>query len=89
MNDEDRLVEALEKIRRDKHQPWHYVLFTFINGIAWGLGMALGMTVILAIVVYFLFIILRHLINFPLIGQYINDLIKILDAYLKQGGKIR
>lgn len=89
MNEEQKLIEAIEKLRKDIHQPWRYVLFTFLNGVAWGLGMTLGMTVILGIVIYLLTIILRHMIDFPLIGRYINDLMKLLDVYIQQGGKIR
>lgn len=82
--EEEKLTEAVESIRRDKHQPWRYILFTFINGIAWGLGMTLGMTIVLGIVLYLLTIVLRRLIDFPLIGEYIGELMKILDAYTKQ-----
>jgi len=89
MDEQQRLIEAIESIRRDKHQPWRYILFTFLNGVAQGLGMALGMTVILGIVIYILVLILQHMINFPVIGYYVNELMKILDAFIKQGGKLR
>jgi hypothetical protein len=87
--EEDKLLEALETIRRDKHEPWRYILFTFANGIAWGLGMALGMSLVLGIVVYILTHILTQMINFPVIGQYVGELMKVLDAYIKQGAKVR
>jgi hypothetical protein len=87
--EQEKLIEAVEKIRRDKHEPWRYVLFTFINGMAQGLGIAMGMTVVLAIVVYFLTIILRNFINTPIVGQYITDILKIVDFYVKQGSRIR
>jgi len=66
--EEERLIEAIENVRRDKHQPWRYVLFTLINGIAQGLGMALGMTIVLGIVIYFLTVVLSKMINFPVVG---------------------
>jgi len=48
-DEENRLLEAIEQVRRDKHQPWRYISFTFLNGIAQGLGIALGAIVLLAL----------------------------------------
>jgi hypothetical protein len=87
--EEDKLIEVIENIRRDKHQPWRYVLFTFANGIAWGLGMTLGMTIVLGLVIYLLTKILAHMINFPVVGYYVGELMKVIDTYIKQGAKIR
>ena len=85
----DKLIEAIEKVRRDKHEPWRYILFTFLNGMANGLGFALGVTVVLGIVVYVATIILTKMINFPVVGHYAGELMKIMDAYIKQGNRIR
>lgn len=87
--EEEKLIEAIEQVRRDKHQPWRYILFTFLNGIAQGLGMALGMTVVLGVLIYFLVIILSRLVNFPLVGQYFGEIIKLIEAYSKQIPKVR
>jgi hypothetical protein len=89
METENRLLEALENVRRDKHDPWRYILFTFLNGIAQGLGMALGMTLVLGILIYLLTMMLSHMINFPVVGYYVNELMQIMDAYIKQGAKLR
>lgn len=85
MDEENRLLEALEQVRRDKHQPWRYILFTFMNGIAQGLGMALGATIFLGMAIYILTIILSHMINFPVVGYYVSELMKIMDTYIKHG----
>ncbi|MFA5892592.1 MAG: DUF5665 domain-containing protein [Candidatus Margulisiibacteriota bacterium] len=85
--EDEKLLEALEQVRRDKHEPWRYILFTFLNGIAQGLGMALGMTLILGILIYLLTIILSHMINFPVVGYYVGELIKIMDTTIRQGGR--
>ena len=87
--EEERLIEAIENVRRDKHQPWRYVLFTLINGIAQGLGMALGMTIVLGIVIYFLTVVLSKMINFPVVGYYVSELMKIMDVYIKHGARVR
>jgi predicted lipid-binding transport protein (Tim44 family) len=89
METENRLLEALENVRRDKHQPWRYLLFTLLNGIAQGLGVALGMTLFLGVAILILTKILASMINFPVVGYYISELMKILDAYVKQGRHIR
>jgi hypothetical protein len=87
--EQEKLFEAIESIRRDKRDPWRYILFTFLNGIAQGLGVALGMTLLLGIIVYVLTHILAQMINFPVVGYYVGELMKIMDAYIKQGGKIK
>lgn len=89
MLENERLIEAIETVRRDKHQPWRYVLFTFINGIAQGLGMALGMTVVLALLIYLLTMLLSHMINFPVVGSYVGDVLKLIDANLRHAPRIR
>jgi len=86
---EDRLIEALERVRRDKHDPWGYMLFTFLNGVAQGLGVALGMTLILGLVIYIVTSFLAHMVNFPVIGHYFTEISKILDAYIKTAPKVR
>lgn len=83
MDEENRLVEALERVRRDKHQPWRYVLFTFFNGIAQGVGFALGTTLVLGIVIYILTVVLHKLVDFPVLGYYSSELLKILDNYIR------
>jgi len=87
--EDERLFEAIEKVRRDRHDPWRYILFTFLNGIAQGLGMALGMTLVLGLLIYFLTMVLSRMIDFPVIGYYVSELMKIMDTYIKHGARIR
>ena len=86
--EQEKLVEAIENLRRDKHQPWRYILFTFLNGLAQGLGVALGATIVLGMVIYILTLVLTKLINFPVVGYYVGELMKIMDAYIKQGARV-
>jgi hypothetical protein len=86
--EQEKLIEAIESVRRDKHDPWRYILFTLINGIAQGLGIALGMTVILGVVIFILTKMLASMVNFPVVGYYVGEIMKLLDAYVKQGAKI-
>lgn len=81
---DEKLFEAIETIRRDKHDPWRYILFTFLNGIAQGVGFALGTTIVLGIVFYVLTILIAQLVNTPVIGHYFQQIGTLLDAYTKQ-----
>ena len=48
----------------------------FLAGIARGIGGGIGFTVITAIIIYFLQRIVK--LNIPIIGEYINDIIEIV-----------
>jgi len=85
MTEEDRLLEALEKLRRDKHQPWRYILFTFLNAIAQGVGVALGATLFLAIILALLNLVLSHLVGFPILGYYATELTNMLNSAVRHG----
>ncbi|MBU0630772.1 MAG: hypothetical protein KKC80_07645 [Candidatus Margulisbacteria bacterium] len=84
MDEDIRLFEAIERVRRDKHQPWRYILFTFLNGIAQGVGFALGTTLILGIVFFVLTRVIAQLVNFPVVGHYFEQIGTLLDVYSKQ-----
>jgi len=47
-----------------------------LAGIARGIGGGIGFTIITAIIIYFLQRIVR--LNIPIIGEYINDIIEIV-----------
>lgn len=70
------LAEYAEMIDSPKRMIW----INFVAGLARGLGIAIGATLLAAI---FLFILLRlGELNLPLIGKYIARLIKIVQTYL-------
>jgi hypothetical protein len=87
--EQQQLFEAIEGIRRDKKDPWRYMLFTFLNGIAQGLGVALGMTLVLGIVIYFLSLFIARMVDFPVVGQYFGQIGKLLDAYSKTAPQVK
>lgn len=86
---DEKLIEAIESIRRDKHQPFRYILFTLLNGIAYGLGMGLGMTLILGIAVFILTQMIANMVNVPVVGHYFQQIGLIIDAYSRSVGKVR
>ena len=87
--EEEKLIAAIENVRRDKKDPWRYILFTFLNGIAQGLGVVLGMTIVLAIVIYILTNVIATMVNFPVIGHYFEAIGKLIDASAKSIPKTR
>jgi len=87
--DEEKLIEAIGNLRRDQYHPWRYIWFTFLNGIAQGIGIALGTTMVLGIAIYILTVILAQLVNFPVLGYYFAEIAKIIDAYSKQMPRAR
>ncbi|MGE5329908.1 MAG: DUF5665 domain-containing protein [Deltaproteobacteria bacterium] len=59
------------------------VLWTnFIRGVASGLGMAIGFTILGALVLYLLKSMVN--LNLPLIGQYIAELVKIVQENMNK-----
>ena len=85
----EMLSESLGRIRIDQHRPWRYLFFVFLAGIARGIGFALGMTVILAVLAYLLTQAIAAMVDFPLIGKYFAEIAELLQEYLKSGVKIR
>ena len=78
----DRLIEILEKsnmsdlseIMGNKKE---LIKRNIIAGVSRGIGIGIGVTIITAILVLFL----RHLVtlNIPVIGQYISDIVEIVE----------
>lgn len=83
------IEQKLEKISMDLEQakireyaeimnnPKRLLYMNFIGGLARGLGTAIGLTVLAALLIY----ILRQIVNLPLIGQIIANLLDIIDNY--------
>lgn len=77
----ERLALALERARIGDYvqltrDPLRLVYVSFVSGVARGLGLALGFTVLGAIVIYVLQRVVA--LNLPVIGQIIADLIQIV-----------
>lgn len=85
----ERLSEALSQIRIDQYKPWRYLFFVFLAGIARGIGFALGMTIILAVLIFVVTKVLASMVNFPLIGTHIQEFLNLLQNYMKSGARLR
>ncbi|AZR73017.1 hypothetical protein BBF96_06165 [Anoxybacter fermentans] len=70
------IAEYIELIR----SPRYMLLINFISGLARGLGVAIGATILGAIVLMILFRLAE--LNVPLIGFFIAKIVKIVQTYL-------
>ncbi|MFH1537641.1 MAG: DUF5665 domain-containing protein [bacterium] len=61
--------------------PRRIVFINFIAGLARGLGMGLGMTILLGLVFY----ILHRMIDLPLVGEWIGKIVNIVQEQMKSG----
>lgn len=57
--------------------PWRIMWHNFLAGVFRGLGLIVGVTVVFATLIWFL----AGLVDFPVIGQYFEDLKNILEQY--------
>ena len=87
-----RLIIQLERLSRDMEKfniaeyvnllnnPRRYLFVNFLSGIARGLGIALGATLLAGLFIY----VLQRLVvlNLPLIGNFIAELIRIVNQRL-------
>lgn len=73
------LAEYIEMVRN----PWRMAWINFIAGLARGVGIAIGFTLLAALVLY----LLRQLaiLNLPLIGNFIADIVEIVQEHLARG----
>jgi len=92
MGDDNQLEKRIEQLANnlEKAKIHEYVDFVsnkkkllyvnFLGGVARGFGMAIGFTILGALVIYFL----RQLIswNIPLIGDFIAEIVKIVQERL-------
>lgn len=53
----------------------------FIAGVFRGMGIGIGVTIVTAIIIYFLQKLVK--LNLPIIGEYINDIVDIIQATKK------
>lgn len=71
-----KLAEYIELLNSPKKFFW----INFLAGIARGVGFALGMTVLAGIILYFLQQLV--LLNLPVIGDFIAEIVKIVQEHL-------
>ena len=61
--------------------PVKFMLFNFLAGVSRGLGVAVGMTIVAALLLY----VLAKMIDLPIIGYYVAQIVEIVNKYLAEG----
>jgi len=64
--------------------PRKMLFANFIGGLARGIGMAVGFTLLGAVALYFLQIIVKW--KLPVIGQFISEIVAIVQDKMRNGG---
>ena len=82
----DELGTAMEKMKLAEYvdllnRPGRLFYINFFAGVARGLGMAVGFTLLGALVIYTLQRL--QVLNLPVIGEFIADIVKIVQNNLK------
>ncbi|MEA3492820.1 MAG: DUF5665 domain-containing protein [Candidatus Margulisiibacteriota bacterium] len=81
-----KLANSIERTRIDEYtsmvtKPWKFFFFNFVVGIFRGVGIAIGMTMIFALIIYIVGNILVRMVDLPIIGMYIAELVKFVNQY--------
>ncbi|MFH1361596.1 MAG: DUF5665 domain-containing protein [bacterium] len=85
-----KLGEAMERARIDEYtsmltRPWKFFFINFVAGVFRGLGMAVGLTLVAAIFLFVLAKVLVNMVDLPLIGKYIAEIVTFVNLYIQQG----
>jgi hypothetical protein len=95
LNDKiDKLAAHFEKATIQDYMkivgnPWKVIGMNLMAGIMRGFGLAIGATIILAVIMIILTKVLSQLITLPLVGQQIAQLVEMVNGYMKEGTKIK
>jgi len=85
----DRVARQLEKANFAGYvellnRPWRFFWINFLAGTARGLGTALGMTAVFALVIFVLINLLKSFVQVPILGSYIAQLVEFVNAAVKR-----
>lgn len=85
----DKLALDMEKLKIKDYvnyleHPRKLLLTNFLAGIARGFGSSIGFTFLAAVIIYVLQNIVRW--NLPIIGEFISEIVKIVNNNLKNTG---
>ncbi|GAB6990590.1 DUF5665 domain-containing protein [Paenibacillus pini] len=63
------------------HRPWRLIGLNLMSGAARGVGIAVGFTIFAATIIYLLQLL--GALNLPIIGDYIADIVRIVQRQLE------
>jgi predicted PurR-regulated permease PerM len=86
----DKLAEAIKRAGANHYaaltnNPWQFFFANFLVGMMRGFGTAIGFTLVAAVGIYLLVMILGKMVNVPIIGMYIAEIIQLVNHYMQKG----
>ncbi|HHY12637.1 MAG TPA: hypothetical protein GX529_08405 [Firmicutes bacterium] len=63
------------------NHPWRLIYLNLIGGLSRGVGLAIGFTVLSALLIYVL--TRSFILNLPLVGNFLGELVWIIQEYLR------
>jgi len=90
----DKMAVMIERTRIAEYielnqKPWRLITYNFLGGIGRGVGIAIGLTLVSAVVIIVLTKILSHLITLPLVGEWIANLVALVNQYLSESQRLK
>lgn len=87
---EETLIKVSDSLERAKiaeyvnlmNKPWRLIYLNLVGGLARGVGFAIGFTLLGALVIYIL--TRSFVLNLPIIGNFLGELVWIIQQYLRQ-----
>lgn len=81
-----RISDSLERSKIAEYvdllnHPWRLIYLNLIGGLSRGVGLAIGFTVLGAMLIYIL--TRSFILNLPLVGNFLGELVWIIQQYLK------
>lgn len=81
---EEKISELAEKMEKMKlaeyvqllNNPWRLLYINFLAGLARGVGIAVGFTILGAVVLYFLKVIV--MLNLPFISEFLAEIVRMV-----------
>lgn len=80
-----RISDALERAKIAEYvdllnHPWRLIYVNLVAGLARGVGLAVGFTLLGAAIIYVL--TRQFVLNLPLVGNFLGELVWIIQEYL-------
>ncbi|WP_051662918.1 DUF5665 domain-containing protein [Alicyclobacillus macrosporangiidus] len=85
--DVERLADHLERVNFGAYadllqRPWRLAWLNWVGGVFRGLGIGIGFTIVAGVVLMILDAL--TMLNLPIVGKYIAELVRIVQAELHQ-----
>lgn len=82
----ERFTTRMEALRIAEYidtwgHPWQIIWRNFVAGMARGFGVAVGMTIVVAVAAF----LLARAIDIPVIGAFIAQIVEVVQEYLTLG----